>query len=476
MKVKMILPSLMESGTAMYRPIKYSLFPPLGLASLAAHLPYDWEVELIDQHVMELELNDQPDLVMIEVCITNARRAYAIADHYRSLGCFVVLGGLHVTSLPQEASQHADVIFTGPADHSFPQFLKEWVRRSHQRHYFGNERSLKGVPLPRRDLIQRDKYLVPNSLVVSRGCPHHCTFCYKDNFYQGGRSFYTQEVDRALEDIHGLPGRHLYFLDDHLLGHQGFARSLFSGLKGGGRLFQGASTIDAIVDGDLIECAVEAGLRSVFIGFESISTRSLEMAGKRQNLRSNANRAIKRLHDLGVRINGSFVFGLDGDDADVFDRTVEWAVHHGLTTATFHIATPYPGTRFHAEMKRQDRILHEDWELYDTRHVVFQPLNMSSEQLLAGYHRAYKEFYRLSNIWTASLGREYSIDSLRQFAYSIGWKKFEPLWRLLIQTGQLQKSRKWLEGVLDGTRPKEVHGETLFCETKTRETFTERTA
>ena len=184
--------------------------------------------------------------------------------------------------------------------------------------------------------------------MVTRGCPQHCDFCYKDAFFQGGRGFYTQQVDDALDEIDRLPGRHLYFLDDHLLGDRRFAESLFAGMRGMGRVFQGAATVDSILRGDLIERAAEAGLRSIFVGFETLTPENLQRSNKRQNLGRDYKAVADRLHSLGIMINGSFVFGMDDDDEDVFRRTVDWAVENGITTATFHIQTPYPGTRLHA--------------------------------------------------------------------------------------------------------------------------------
>src|SRR6185436_20717262 len=173
--------------------------------------------------------------------------------------------------------------------------------------------------------------------------------------------------------------RHLYFLDDHLLGNQRFASALFEGMKGMNRVFQGASTIDAILRGDLIEKAAEAGMRSVFVGFETLSHNNLTQSNKKQNMGRDYDEAIRRLHSLGIMINGSFVFGMDDDDKDVFRRTVDWAVEHGITTATFHIQTPYPGTRLFARMEAAGRITTRDWDLYDTRQVVYRPALLTPE-------------------------------------------------------------------------------------------------
>jgi radical SAM superfamily enzyme YgiQ (UPF0313 family) len=447
--VKLILPALTEATSPYWRPIKYSLFPPLGLATLAAYLDPDLEITLQDEHVEKLNLNDEPDLVIIQVYITNAYRAYQLADHYRARGSYVLLGGLHVTSLPDEAAPHADTIFLGPGEHIFPQFLKDLAAGNPQRRYEPSAiRTLEGLPPIRRDLIKRHRYLVPNSIVVSRGCPHHCTFCYKDGFFKGGRSFYTQVVDDALAEIERLPGRHLYFLDDHLLGNTRFSRDLFHGMRGMGRVFQGAATVDSILRDDLIEDAAAAGLRSLFVGFETLSNNALQDAGKRQNLGRNYREVVRRLDSLGIMINGSFVFGLDGDDRDVFRRTVDWAVDVGITTATFHILTPYPGTALFDEMESCNRIETRNWDLYDTRHVIYRPSCMSPAELKRGYDWAYEEFYRWTNIFKAASAHSSLKHQAKHFFYSAGWKKFERAWDIAIRIKQLSQIRPLLEAVL----------------------------
>jgi radical SAM superfamily enzyme YgiQ (UPF0313 family) len=449
LNVKFILPALKEASDPYWRPIKYSLFPPLGLATLAAYLSPDDRATIVDEHVQLLTLGDSPELVVIQVYITNAYRAYRIADHYRSQGTFVCLGGLHVTSLPGEAALHADAIFLGPGEQTFPNFLHDFRAGKPERVYTSaTGRTLERVPPVRRDLIRRGSYLVPNSIVVTRGCPQHCDFCYKDAFFQGGRGFYTQRVEDALAEIERLPGRHLYFLDDHLLGDRRFAEELFTGMTGMKRLFQGAATVDSILRGDLIERAAEAGLRSLFVGFETLTPENLKRSNKRQNLGRDYKAVADRLHSLGIMINGSFVFGMDDDGEDVFKRSVDWAIEHGITTATFHIQTPYPGTKLHAHLVRQGRMLTRDWNLYDTRHVVYRPAQLRPEVLKAGYDWAYREFYRWASIARASLHHGTLKHQAKHFFYASGWKKLEPAWDLLIRTQQLSRVTPLLEGVL----------------------------
>ena len=341
---------------------------------------------IVDEHVAALDTDDTPDLVVVQVYITNARRAYRIADAYRAKGVFVALGGLHVTSPPDEAAPHANAVFLGPGEQIFPQFLADFRAGRPLRLYKSTAgRTLDRLPPIRRNLINRRRYPVPNSLVVTRGCPQHCDFCYKDAFFEGGRSFYTQRVDDALAEMDRLPGRHLYFLDDHLLGDRRFGEALFEGMRGMGRLFQGAATVDSILRGDLIERAAAAGLRSLFVGFETLSPANLARSNKRQNLGLDYAAVTDRLHGLGIMVNGSFVFGMDGDEGGVFRRTVDWAVEHGITTATFHIQTPYPGMRLFARTADDGRILTRDWDRYDTRQVVYRPARLTPEALKAGY-------------------------------------------------------------------------------------------
>jgi radical SAM superfamily enzyme YgiQ (UPF0313 family) len=215
-------------------------------------------------------------------------------------------------------------------------------------------------------------------------------------------------------------------------------------------LWQAAGTVQSVLAPGLLEKAVKAGLRSLFVGFETLSADNLREQGKSQNLGRDYGAAIRRLHDLGVMINGSFVFGMDGDDATVFDRTVDWAVEQGIETATFHILTPYPGTALYKRMAAAGRLLHSDWDRYDTRHVVYRPARLSVGELEAGYWRAYDRFYSWHAIARGAATKPTFSAGARHFAYAAGWKKFEPLWDLVIRTRRVMHLRPVLEQVLRG--------------------------
>jgi radical SAM superfamily enzyme YgiQ (UPF0313 family) len=431
---------------------------------LAGYLNADDEVDLQDEHVEELDLSDEPDLVVIEAYVTSANRAYRYADHYRAKGAYVCLGGLHPTSLPEEAARHADSVFCGPGEDTWPAFLADFRAGRPKPLYRSTVRTLAGLPPARRDLIKRERYLVPNSLVVSRGCPHSCDFCYKETFFRGGRSFYVQAVEDALAEIDRLPGRHLYFLDDNLFGSPRFAEALFDGLRGMGRLWQSAGTVQGVMRPRLLEKAVEGGLRSLFIGFETLDPANLTAQGKTQNLgaasgsgraaaggtpQAEYEAAIRRLHEHGVMVNASFVFGMDHDDRGVFARTVEWAIKQGIETSTFHILTPYPGTKLERRLTANGRITSHDWDLYDTRHAVFQPAGMNAEELESGYWGAYRDFYSWSAIWKAAFAHGDAREHARHLAYTSGWKKLEPMWDAVIRSGQVHRFLPLLEAILD---------------------------
>ncbi len=251
-----------------------------------------------------------------------------------------------------------------------------------------------------------------------------------------------------MAEIERLPGKYLYFLDDHLLANRKFAESLFEGMKGMNRVFQGAATVNSILNGDLIEKAAKAGLRSIFVGFETFSPENLKQSNKKQNLNSDYKKVVNRLHDLGIMINGSFVFGFDHDDKDVFKRTVDWGIENAITTSTYHVLTPYPGTELFKTMESQNRILTRNWELYDTRHVIYKTTKLSAKELESGYQWSYDEFYKWRNIFSASMKHESVKHKLKHLFYTGGWKKFEPLWNFIIKTQGLNQMLPLLENIL----------------------------
>jgi len=439
----LVLPAPEAPGSAR---IKYALFPPLGLLTVAGlTAPERYEMRLVDEFVRPAAASPDADLVAMTVYASTASRAYRLADDYRRRGAKVILGGIHPTALPDEAAQHADAVCIGPAETVWPQVIRDFEAGSLQRFYRADRAGTADLmPMPRRDLIGRHHYLVPNTMVATRGCPHACDFCYKASFW--GRRFYECRAAAAVErELASLPGHSIFLLDDNFLGNRERARDILAVLRASGKIWQAGASLDAArVPGYLAE-AYDAGCRSLFVGFESISPENLRAANKPVNLAADYAETIRRFHDAGIMINASFVFGFDHDGPDVFDRTLDFAIRHKLETATFHILTPFPGTRTFDAMEANGRLLHRDWRLYDAHHAVFRPARLTPEQLEEGQRHAYREFYSYRSIAARSLGMP---AALKRALYNIGWKKMDWLWEPVIRLGLLACVRPVFEFVL----------------------------
>jgi radical SAM superfamily enzyme YgiQ (UPF0313 family) len=421
-----LLPALQEVVSQDFRQIKYSLFPPLSLLTLAGLVPRDkYRMLIRDEHVEDVIVDEDVDLVVMTVYVSSARRAYELSDYYRARGAKVFLGGIHPTTLPEEAKQHADSVCLGPGEPVFLRMLEDFETDRLKMQYEGHrDTDLSNVPVARRDLMNQSKYLVPNTMVASRGCPYCCDFCYKESFW--GREYHAfRPLSQIKKELDTFKHNFVFFLDDNLLGNRREARRLFALLREYDFVWQASASLDAAFTPGFLQEAYACGCRSLFVGFESVVKANMERAHKRQNKKYDYAEAISRFHDAGIMINSSFVYGFDQDDADIFAKTVDFAIENKIETATFHILTPFPGTRLFATLEQERRILHRDWDRYDTRHVVFEPRRMTPSQLEKGYWWSYKEFYRYGSIMRRSVGLP---NPLKRMAYNVAWKKMDPLW------------------------------------------------
>lgn len=440
------LPALLEVLGESFRQIKYSLFPPLSLLTLAGMTPGNrFRIRVRDEHVEPMPVDEDVDLVAMTVYASSADRSYELADMYRARGAKVVLGGIHPTTMPYEAAQHADAVCIGPAETVWAQILRDFERGDLQTFYRGScEGSARRVPLARRDFMNPKAYLVPNTIVTSRGCPHACSFCYKSGFW--GRHYYEPRPVSDIErELASFEGKFAFVLDDNFLSNRRHAREVFCLLREAGFVWQAAGSLDVVRHPGFLHEAYEAGCRSLFVGFESLSPENMRDANKPVNATADYAEAVRRIHDAGIMINGSFVFGFDCDGPGVFDRTLEFAIENKIETATFHVLTPFPGTPAFSRMHAQGRILHRIWSLYDTRHAVYRPRRMTPAQLEEGYWRSYDEFYRYGSILRRSIGLP---GTLKRIAYNVGWKKADPLWAAIIRCGLIPFVRPLLERVL----------------------------
>jgi radical SAM superfamily enzyme YgiQ (UPF0313 family) len=418
---------------------KHVLTPTLALSSIAGATPEGWTVEYWDENLLQgaPPFEPFPEVVGITVHLTFARRAFEIADWYRKRGAKVVLGGLHVLSCPDECAPHADALCLGEGVQVWPEILEDVARGTLEPRYFGSYRRgamgrYEDEPAPRREIVPRRSFLTTGSLIATRGCHNRCGFCYLST---EGLSMPYQvrdplDIARQLDES-GEP--YGVFIDNNLGSRKDYLRALCRALAPREKIWSAAVTIDVTDDPSLVREMAIAGCTGVFVGLESLTGENLDDAKKRTPRPEDYSRRVRIFHDYGIQVNGSFVFGFDHDRPDVFERTVSWIEENRLECATFHILTPYPGTPLFRELESEGRILHRDWDRYDTAHVVFQPKHMTPEALYEGYAWAYRRTFSHGSIWRRRPERLGAV--LPYLGMSYLYKRANRLWPILIRFG-----------------------------------------
>src|SRR3954464_3995524 len=375
-------------------------YQPLTLTTLAALVPPDLnaDLQLFDEGITDVPLDLEADVVALTVITGTAPRAYELADHFRERGMTVVLGGPHVTLIPEDARPHADAIVTGYAEDTWPQLLRDFVAGCLASRYDqAANLDLANRPRARRDLLPSSRYLTNNVFEATRGCVHSCEFCVVPAAW--GRKPYQKPVRDVVEDIRAHGARKLIFVDLNLIAHRGYAVELFKALIPLRVQWYGLATVLLGDDLELLELAARSGCKGLLMGLESISPENLRKSHKGFNSPEKFVRVVERLHEHGIALQGCFVFGLDHDEPDVFLKTAEFAVQARIDLPRFAIVTPFPNTGLYKRLEAEGRILTKNWELYDGQHVVFQPARLSVEELQTGIETAWKHAYSAPSIW-----------------------------------------------------------------------------
>jgi len=412
-------------------------YKPLTLTTLAALIPPDVqaEVRLYDEGIEVLPDDLSADLIGITLITGNARRGYELADRFRKRDIPVVLGGPHVTLLPQEASRHADAICVGYAEQSWPCLLRDFRNGCLKPVYEqgANFRLDADMPFARRELLPDKYYSTSAVFEATRSCVHDCEFCVAPSAW--GRKQYQKPVSWVVEDIRRVGARHNLFVDLNLISDRAYAVALFSALIPLNIRWYGLSTVIIGHDPQLMELMARSGCKGLLLGLESLSRESLAATRKNFNARVDYRQLIADLHRLGISIQGCFVFGTDSDTRLVFKDTVEFAIECGVDLPRFALLTPFPNTPLFKRLDAENRILTRDWELYDAQHVVFQPKNMSVKELNDGHEYAWQAIYRYSAIArrlknarkfsplliAANLGYRFYANNLKHF-YNCDWE------------------------------------------------------
>jgi radical SAM superfamily enzyme YgiQ (UPF0313 family) len=393
-KVELIVPAAHRN----HRKQSKAIIPPLGLAMVAALTPPDIEVSLTDENVTAIDFQKNPDLVGITALTSTSQRAYEIADTFRARGVKVVLGGIHPSILPEEASHHADAVVIGEAEGIWPNLIEDLKANRLQKLYRQDKRpSLLNLPLPRRDLFAAGAYLLRNTIATTRGCPYSCSFCTVTSFF--GQTYRCRPVEEVIKEIETFNHKKLVvFVDDNIVGKPRFAKELFRALIPHKIKWVGQASVTIARDDELLKLAAASGCIGIFIGFESLSPANLTAIGKKINVVDEYENIIRKIHSHGIAIHGFFIFGFDEDDEDTFKRTLRFAQKMRLESAQFDILTPYPGTEIYQSLDKAGRIVTRDWSQYG-HDLMFEPKSRSREELQNGRAWAWRKFYSLPSIW-----------------------------------------------------------------------------
>jgi len=417
-KIVLISPTSTRPGLI----LKFFRFPPLNLALLAALAP-EYNYKIIDENIDSVKLNSkeikQADLIGLTVMTVQAPRAYELADKFKKMGKIVVMGGMHVSAIPEEAIRHCNAVVVGEAEGVWPKLLKD-CEEGKLKKIYKNEQlpDLSNLPFPRRELLKRENYIVANTLQISRGCPFNCSFCAVSRFF--GKKYRLRPIEEVIKEIKRMKeddklsywrkimGKFwnkmntgvFAFLDDNIFGQADYARRLFKALIPL-KILWGAQTSVNIArpeNEDLLELAAKSGCKFVFVGFESINQSSLNEAAKKINKPEMYKKAVELFHRYGISVLGAFIFGFDSEDKSIFKRTVDFAKSIKLDLAQFTILTPLPGTVLMEKLKKEKRIIEKDWSMYSFGTSVFKPLKMSTQELTEGEEWAIRKFYSWSSI------------------------------------------------------------------------------
>lgn len=383
------------------------MMPQLALYILEGLTPSKHEVKIIEEEVEDIDLDQDCDLVGISCMTANAPRAYQLCKEFRARGKKVVLGGVHPTILPDEALHYADCVVIGEAEGVWETLLLDVEKNELKTRYHIPAPDLNTyIPKNFSKIIKKRLFnLVP--IMTSRGCPYNCDFCCVTNLF--GKKIRHIPIENVVRDIKESGAKNFMFLDDNIIGHPQYAKELFEAIKPLNIKWVGQASVSLLVkDRSLMQLAADSGCKALFFGIESVSKEQLVKMRKAYNEIEQLEDALKKIKQMDILIHASMVFGFDDDTKEVFNDTVKFLIKNKVSTVSFNILTPYPGTRTYEKLKNEGRLTTSDWQYYDHNTVVFKPKNMSPLELQTGKVCARRKFYKVSSVIKRFRGNIYS--------------------------------------------------------------------
>jgi radical SAM superfamily enzyme YgiQ (UPF0313 family) len=383
------------------------MMPQLALYILEGLTPREHKIKVIEEEVDDINLEEECDLVAISCLTANAPRAYELCEEFKKRGKTVVLGGVHPTILPDEALQHADCVVLGEAEGVWETLLTDFQNHELKERYHNPAPDL-GKYIPKdfsRIMKKRLFSLIP--IMTTKGCPYNCDFCCVTNLF--GKKIRHVPIENVVRDIKDSGAKNFIFLDDNIIGDAKYAKALFRAIKPLKIKWVGQASVSLLVgDDELIQLASDSGCKTLFFGIESVSIEQLKTMRKSMKDIEHLEEAFKKIKNMGILIHASMVFGFDNDTKGIFDETVQFLKKNKVSTVSFNILTPYPGTKTYDDLKKANRLITTDWRYYDHNTVVFKPINMTPLELQAGKIRARKTFYRITSVLRRFRGNLYS--------------------------------------------------------------------
>lgn len=366
--------------------------PSLTLPMVAAATPRGHRVQIVNENYEAIDFNKKYDVVGISVLTINAHRAYELADYFREKGAIVVLGGYHVSALPEEGTEHADAVVVGEAENLWPQVVTDIeYDRLHAVYATDEKPDASSFPQARRDLYIN---MFSGAVQATRGCPVGCEFCPTSRLL--GKQLRARPVDTVVEEIKHIPNKVIIFRDASLTIDPRYAKALFKRMKKLDKKWIANGNLNVLgQDTEFLALAREAGCLQWFVGFESISKETLKQIHKTTNVNivDKYGDYVHKIQRYGMGVSGGIIFGFDNDTPEVFEETYDAIEEWQADAIEFNILTPYPGTAIYERFEREERILTRDWSKYSQAHVVYQPKNMTVDELREGYRWITKQYY-----------------------------------------------------------------------------------